>query len=56
MGIMACIVLNMVLMTMNYETASNTYNSGLEKVNYIFTGIFIVEASLKMTALGWAYF
>ena len=56
MSIMAVIVLNMVLMTMNYETAGTVYNSALEKVNYFFTGIFIIEATLKLIALGWAYY
>jgi hypothetical protein len=53
---MAFIVLNMVLMTMNYETASDDYNNILERVNYIFTATFVIEAVLKMISFGFSYF
>ena len=54
--IMACIFLNMLQMAMLYEDASSEYRFGLDIVNYIFTGVFIVEASLKLTAYGIAYY
>ena len=54
--IMGFIVANMVLMTLNYESATLDYNNTLEKVNYIFTAVFIFEASMKFIAFGFAYF
>ena len=46
----------MVLMAMAYESASDDYNKGLEICNLVFTGIFILEATLKITAFGKTYF
>ena len=43
-------------MAMAYESASDDYNKGLEICNLIFTGIFILEAALKITAFGKTYF
>ena len=42
------ILLNMVLMAMLYESASDKYLLGLDIINYIFTGIFTVEVILKI--------
>ena len=50
--IMACIFLNMISMAMNFENSSEAYNEALTIVNYIFTGIFIVECVLKLIAYG----
>ena len=39
-------------MAMTYETATNTYTTVLETINYFFTGVFILEAILKIMTLG----
>lgn len=54
--IMICIILNMFQMSMLYHTASDEFIEGLEILNLIFTGIFLVEAILKIGAYGKAYF
>ena len=56
LAIMACIVLNMLLMAITYEGQSQAYADGLETVNYFFTGIFALEALLKIIAQGMSYF
>ena len=48
--IMGCIVLNMISMAMNYDTSDEKYDAALTYVNYIFTGIFIVECIIKLLA------
>ena len=48
--IMACIILNIISMGLSYEGSDNFYDSILEKINYFFTGIFIVELILKLIA------
>ena len=50
--IMGCIVLNMISMAMNFDTSDETYDLALTYVNYIFTGIFIAECIIKLTAYG----
>ena len=50
--IMGCIVLNMVSMAMNYDNPAPNYDLALTYVNYVFTGIFIVECLIKLTAYG----
>ena len=50
--IMICIALNMISMAMNYDTADATYDLALTYVNYIFTGIFIVECIIKLLSYG----
>jgi hypothetical protein len=50
--IMGCILLNLVSMAMNFENSSVQYNQALTIVNYIFTGIFIAECLLKLSAYG----
>ena len=50
--IMGCILLNLVSMAMNFENPSEQYNQALTIVNYIFTGIFIAECVLKLSAYG----
>lgn len=39
-------------MAMNYDTASTIYIGALEKINLIFSVIFILEAILKLIAFG----
>lgn len=43
-------------MAANFEGSSDTYQFGLEILNYIFTVIFIIEAVLKLLAFGKSYF
>ncbi|OQS04775.1 Voltage-gated Ion Channel (VIC) Superfamily, partial [Thraustotheca clavata] len=52
----ACIFLNVLTMCMDVYGSSASYQNGLNVANYVFTGIFTVEAALKLTAFGWAYF
>lgn len=54
--IMTCIVFNMLQMAMEYEGSSAQYKKGLKYSNYVFSGVFIIEASLKLTAFGTSYF
>ena len=54
--IMGCIVLNMITMALNYDTSDPKYDLALTYVNYIFTGIFIVECIIKLLAYGISYF
>lgn len=54
--IMICIILNMLQMAINFEGMSDEYSKGLEYSNYFFTGIFAIEAVLKIIGNGWAYF
>ena len=39
-------------MAMNYDTASTLYINILEKINLVFSIIFITEAILKLIAFG----
>ena len=43
-------------MALSYEGAPEGWVEFLEVTNYIFTAIFIVEASLKLFAYGKSYF
>ena len=55
--IMVVIFLNMIFMALNYEGSSPGYDLFLLIVNYIFTGIFILECILKIIGYGFrAYF
>jgi hypothetical protein len=49
--IMVCIMGNMLTMAVIYDEASADYTKGLEYINYAFTGIFCVEALLKLYGL-----
>lgn len=50
--IVSCIVLNMLLMAVAYEGASETYMDSLEKANFAFTLVFCAEALVKITGVG----
>ena len=50
--IMICIVLNLISMAMAFDLSDATYDLALTYVNYIFTGIFIVECIIKLSAYG----
>lgn len=50
--IMAIIALNVLLMSMWYDGASDSYLFTLDVINYVFTAIFLIEAILKLIGLG----
>ena len=45
-------MLNMVQMSLLFESAPKEYLKALDYVNYVFTFIFFVEAVLKIIAYG----
>ena len=54
--IMSCIFLNSVAMMTLHYPMDKDYESGLEIANVLFTGIFCVEALIKLYAFRLAYF
>jgi len=50
--IMIVIFLNMVFMALNFEGSSAGFNLFLTIVNYVFTGIFILECIVKLLGYG----
>ena len=50
--IMVIIFLNMIFMALNYDGNSYEFNLFLSIVNYIFTGIFILECIIKLLGYG----
>jgi voltage-dependent calcium channel L type alpha-1D len=50
--ILACIILNTILMAINWYGSPNSLENSLEYVNYVFTGIFTLEAIIKLIAFG----
>lgn len=56
MFILGCIVVNTILLTINWYENPNSLEAGLDIVNYIFTAIFTVEAIFKIIAYGKVYF
>ena len=54
--IMICIVLNIISMGLIYEGSSDNYNNILEKINYFFTGTFILELLFKLIAYDFSGF
>ena len=49
---MLCIVLNIIIMGMVYDGMSDGYTSVLDLFNNIFALIFLLEAIIKIAALG----
>lgn len=49
--IVGCIMGNAAAMAMAYAEASENYVAALERINQAFTGVFVLEACLKMYAL-----
>lgn len=47
-----CILGNIVILALNYDGSSENYVSILEFINYLFTGVFLVEFLLKISAFG----
>jgi voltage-dependent calcium channel L type alpha-1D len=54
--IMWCIIVNTVIMGMEYFGQSELYGNFLEAVNTVFAMVFTVEAVIKLSALKWKYF
>ena len=54
--IMWCIIVNTVIMGMEYFGQSELYGNFLEAVNTVFAMVFTVEAIIKISALKWKYF
>jgi hypothetical protein len=46
----------MLLMAINYEGQPMVYTKALERLNYFFTGVFAIEATLKIIGQGISYF
>lgn len=53
---MSVIVLNMIQMAFAYEDATLSFNNFMDLMNYIFTTIFVLEATVKIFVFGWSYF
>ncbi len=51
--ITAVIVVNIVILASTVYNESTSFTSAKEDCNYGFTAIFIVEAGIKITGLGW---
>jgi len=54
--IMWCIIVNTIIMGMEYFGQSELYGNFLEAVNTVFAMVFTVEAIIKISALKWKYF
>ena len=46
----------MVHMTLDYDDSPRVYKETVDQINYFFTGVFIIEAILKLIAFGSGYF
>ncbi|KAF1773904.1 Voltage-dependent channel, four helix bundle domain [Phytophthora cactorum] len=53
--IMGCVLLNTVFMAMDYFGEEDLYETGLNYLNYFFSGIFALEAMVKIIGLGKYY-
>ncbi|KAL4124998.1 hypothetical protein PRIC2_008589 [Phytophthora ramorum] len=54
-AILGCVLLNTVFMAMDYFGEEDLYDTGLNYLNYFFSGIFALEATVKMIGLGKYY-
>lgn len=54
--IMSVILINMVTMMMEHNNQTENFTAALRYLNYIFTGIFIIEAIIRLLALRLDYF
>ena len=50
------IILNTIVLTLQWAGQSDSNELTIDYVNYVFTCIFIVEAVIKITAMGYIYF
>lgn len=55
-GIIIVIIVNMIQMAIAFEGSGKAVEVFLDLTNYIFTVIFMIEASFKIFVFGWAYF
>ncbi|KAE9028177.1 hypothetical protein PF005_g2409 [Phytophthora fragariae] len=53
--IMGCVLLNTVFMAMDYFGEEDLYETGLNYLNYFFSGVFALEAVVKVIGLGKYY-
>ncbi|KAF1332070.1 Voltage-gated ion channel, partial [Globisporangium splendens] len=53
--VMGCIMLNTMMMALNYFGEGDMYKSAIEYSNYVFAFIFTMEAAVKITGLGRYY-
>jgi hypothetical protein len=53
---MACILLNMVAMCLEHYDQTETFETVLAYINYVFIAIFTLESVMKLIALNWRYF
>jgi hypothetical protein len=50
--VMLCIIVNIITLSMAYETSATEYDTVLSNLNLAFTAVFIWEAIIKLTAYG----
>ena len=55
-AVMACIIMNTLIMAITYFGEGDVYSLFIEIMNYIFAFIFSVECATKLLALGDRYF
>ena len=55
-GIMIVIIINMLILAMPYNEASDDYNITIENLNIVCTYVFILEAIIKLLGQGRHYF
>lgn len=53
---MSVILLNMLTMMIQHDGQSDEVTLALEYLNYLFTGIFTIEAVVRLTAMRLEYF
>jgi voltage-dependent calcium channel L type alpha-1D len=53
--VMGCVLLNTVFMAMDYFGEEDLYETGLNYLNYFFSGVFALEATVKIVGLGKYY-
>lgn len=54
--IMSVILINMITMMMEHNNQTESFTDALRYLNYIFTGIFIIEAIIRLIAMRLDYF
>ncbi len=54
--ILVCIIMNTIVLTLEWYEAPSRLEQIKDIINNVFTGIFTLEAIIKITALGKRYF
>jgi len=49
---MISILTNIIFISLAYDNSTQVYKDFLENINYLFTFVFLIEALLKIIALG----